>query len=306
MIRELANGREVEYRGSTIRFPWAAKSRVEVWMAGYGPEGAAADRRARRRVHPAARRPRHRGVDDRRRAPGAPRRPGAIPTRSRSASRRRPTWATTSRTRATSAAGSAAWSATTSPTSSRATARPRDVPAALTDYIAGREGYDYNEHGQAGNVAHRVRARRDRRPLLPAGTGRRARARACRSCRRWASTSSRSTCSTTPRTRRCRPTASRCSRRSPSTSPRRPEPDRAEEDRRRASSGAFRSWAHRRSSVRIGLLPARTSSVVPPPRQWVSSTLLSVCRRMNLSTRAATMTVQSPSHGDELRDEIDG
>jgi alkanesulfonate monooxygenase SsuD/methylene tetrahydromethanopterin reductase-like flavin-dependent oxidoreductase (luciferase family) len=26
-----------------------------------------------------------------------------------------------------------------------------DVPKALTDYIAGREGYDYNQHGQAGN-----------------------------------------------------------------------------------------------------------------------------------------------------------
>jgi hypothetical protein len=26
------------------------------------------------------------------------------------------------------------------------------VPQALTDYIKGREGYDYNEHGQAGNV----------------------------------------------------------------------------------------------------------------------------------------------------------
>jgi alkanesulfonate monooxygenase SsuD/methylene tetrahydromethanopterin reductase-like flavin-dependent oxidoreductase (luciferase family) len=25
------------------------------------------------------------------------------------------------------------------------------VPQALTDYIAGREGYDYNEHGRAGN-----------------------------------------------------------------------------------------------------------------------------------------------------------
>jgi probable F420-dependent oxidoreductase len=25
------------------------------------------------------------------------------------------------------------------------------VPTALTDYIAGREGYDYNEHGRAGN-----------------------------------------------------------------------------------------------------------------------------------------------------------
>ncbi len=27
-----------------------------------------------------------------------------------------------------------------------------DVPSALTDYIKGRQGYDYNEHGQAGNV----------------------------------------------------------------------------------------------------------------------------------------------------------
>jgi alkanesulfonate monooxygenase SsuD/methylene tetrahydromethanopterin reductase-like flavin-dependent oxidoreductase (luciferase family) len=25
------------------------------------------------------------------------------------------------------------------------------VPKALTDYIAGREGYDYNSHGKAGN-----------------------------------------------------------------------------------------------------------------------------------------------------------
>ncbi len=27
------------------------------------------------------------------------------------------------------------------------------VPQALTDYIAGREGYDYNEHGRAGNTS---------------------------------------------------------------------------------------------------------------------------------------------------------
>ena len=26
------------------------------------------------------------------------------------------------------------------------------MPAALTDYIAGRQGYDYNEHGKAGNT----------------------------------------------------------------------------------------------------------------------------------------------------------
>jgi hypothetical protein len=27
-----------------------------------------------------------------------------------------------------------------------------EVPQALTDYIKGREGYDYNQHGQAGNT----------------------------------------------------------------------------------------------------------------------------------------------------------
>ena len=55
-------------------------------------------------------------------------------------------------TPATSAAGSAGWSATTSPTSSLVTASRRPCRHALTDYIKGRTGYDYNEHGQAGNV----------------------------------------------------------------------------------------------------------------------------------------------------------
>src|SRR6266536_3215636 len=41
VIRELANGRPVDYRGSTIRFPWAAKSHLEVWMAAYGPKALA-------------------------------------------------------------------------------------------------------------------------------------------------------------------------------------------------------------------------------------------------------------------------
>lgn len=38
VIRELANGRSVEYRGSTITLPWASKSRLEVFGAGYGPK----------------------------------------------------------------------------------------------------------------------------------------------------------------------------------------------------------------------------------------------------------------------------
>ena len=41
VIRELANGRSVEYKGSTITLPWAAKSRLEVWVAGYGPRALA-------------------------------------------------------------------------------------------------------------------------------------------------------------------------------------------------------------------------------------------------------------------------
>ncbi|MFK7918592.1 MAG: TIGR03842 family LLM class F420-dependent oxidoreductase [Ilumatobacter sp.] len=38
VIRELANGRSVDYNDSTITLPWAAKSTLEVWGAGYGPK----------------------------------------------------------------------------------------------------------------------------------------------------------------------------------------------------------------------------------------------------------------------------
>jgi len=38
VIRELANGRSVDYHGSTLRFPWGEKSSLEVWVAAYGPK----------------------------------------------------------------------------------------------------------------------------------------------------------------------------------------------------------------------------------------------------------------------------
>ena len=38
VIRELGCGRGVEYNGSTITLPWASKSELEVWGAGYGPK----------------------------------------------------------------------------------------------------------------------------------------------------------------------------------------------------------------------------------------------------------------------------
>jgi probable F420-dependent oxidoreductase len=37
VIRELGNSRSVEYKGSTIRFPWSRGSELEVWVAAYGP-----------------------------------------------------------------------------------------------------------------------------------------------------------------------------------------------------------------------------------------------------------------------------
>ncbi len=37
VIRELANCRTVDYKGSTLRFPWARTSALEVWVAAYGP-----------------------------------------------------------------------------------------------------------------------------------------------------------------------------------------------------------------------------------------------------------------------------
>ena len=38
VIREMANGRSVEYKGSELRLPWAGKSRLEMWVAAYGPK----------------------------------------------------------------------------------------------------------------------------------------------------------------------------------------------------------------------------------------------------------------------------
>ncbi|MET0800926.1 MAG: TIGR03842 family LLM class F420-dependent oxidoreductase [Actinomycetota bacterium] len=150
VIRELANGREVEYLGSTIRFPWAAKSRAEVWLAGYGPKalqliGGLGDGFILQLADPDI-----------------------------------AAWTIGAVRRAAAEAGRApeeiticvAAPAYVSDDVAHAREQCRwfggmvgnhvadivarygedsDVPKALTEYIAGREGYDYNEHGQAGN-----------------------------------------------------------------------------------------------------------------------------------------------------------
>jgi probable F420-dependent oxidoreductase len=37
VIRELANSRSVEYNGAQLRFPWSIGSELEIWVAAYGP-----------------------------------------------------------------------------------------------------------------------------------------------------------------------------------------------------------------------------------------------------------------------------
>jgi probable F420-dependent oxidoreductase len=37
VIRELANSRSVEYNGAQLQFPWSTGSELEVWVAAYGP-----------------------------------------------------------------------------------------------------------------------------------------------------------------------------------------------------------------------------------------------------------------------------
>jgi len=151
VIRELANGRSAEYRGASIRFPWASKSRVEVWVAGYGPKalkliGEVGDGFILQLADPditawtigAVRK----AAEDAGRDPdevmicvAAPAYVGDDLAHARDQCR----WF--GGMVGNHVADIVARYGETS-----------DVPKALTEYIKGREGYDYNEHGQVGNV----------------------------------------------------------------------------------------------------------------------------------------------------------
>src|SRR3954453_963229 len=38
VVRNLADGRAVDHKGSTLPLPWARSSRLDVWVAAYGPK----------------------------------------------------------------------------------------------------------------------------------------------------------------------------------------------------------------------------------------------------------------------------
>jgi len=151
VIRELANSRPVQYRGSTLQFPWSRGSHLDVWVAAYGPmalrlAGEVGD--------------------------------GFI---LQLADVNIATWMIKTVKDAAAAVGrdpeSLAFCVAAPMYIGQDAAHMRDqcrwfggmvgnhvadivakygasgaVPKALTDYIEGRHGYDYNEHGRAGNT----------------------------------------------------------------------------------------------------------------------------------------------------------
>ncbi|HWH96041.1 MAG TPA: TIGR03842 family LLM class F420-dependent oxidoreductase [Baekduia sp.] len=156
VIRGLANGEAVDYKGTTLRLPWSPDSRLAVWVAAYGPRalaltGEVGDGFILQLADPDITAWSIAAV--RRAAAEAGRDPEAI-TMCVAA----PAYVTDG-----SDAGLAhgrdqcRWFGGmvgnhVADIVARYGADGGAVPTALTDYIKGREGYDYNEHGRAGNV----------------------------------------------------------------------------------------------------------------------------------------------------------
>jgi probable F420-dependent oxidoreductase len=156
VIRGLANGEEVDYKGATLKLPWAPDCELPIWVAAYGPKalaltGEVGDGFILQLADPAIVEWSIAAV--RAAAEAAGRDPDAI-TMCVAA----PAYVTDG-----SAAGLAhgrdqcRWfGGMVGNHVADIVARYGDggaaVPAALTDYIKEREGYDYNEHGRAGNA----------------------------------------------------------------------------------------------------------------------------------------------------------
>ena len=156
VIRELGNSRSVEYNGAELRFPWSVGSELEVWVAAYGPlalklTGEVGDgfilqladvdiakwmiKTVRDSAEAAGRDP-----DEITFCVASPMYIGDDWEHMRDQCRWFGGMVGNHVADIVSKYGVSTGSTT------------NEVPKALTDYIAGREGYDYNSHGKAGNT----------------------------------------------------------------------------------------------------------------------------------------------------------
>jgi probable F420-dependent oxidoreductase len=151
VIRELGNGREVEHNGSTLCFPWGRSSALEVWVAAYGPKalaltGEVGDGYILQLADPDITAWTIRAVKDA--AAAAGRDPEAITICVAA-----PAYVSDDLDRARD---QCRWfgGMVGNHVADLVTRYGDDgaVPSALTAYIEGRQGYDYNQHGRAGNT----------------------------------------------------------------------------------------------------------------------------------------------------------
>jgi probable F420-dependent oxidoreductase len=155
VIRELANSRAVEHNGRTVQFPWSKGSELEMWVAAYGPlalklTGEVGDGFILQCADPDVASWMIRTVRDAAEAVG--RDPESIKfcvaapmyvgdgdsPAARAHMREQCRWF-----------GGMVGNHVADIVAKYG--QGSQVPKALTDYIKDREGYDYNEHGRAGN-----------------------------------------------------------------------------------------------------------------------------------------------------------
>jgi probable F420-dependent oxidoreductase len=152
VIRGLANGEQVTYHGNQLQFPWSVGSRLPIWVAAYGPRalalaGEVADGFILQLADPDIAAWSIAAV--RKAAADAGRDPSTI-TFCVAA----PAYVTDD---VAHAREQCRWFGGmvgnhVADIVARYGADGAAVPKVLTDYIAGRAGYDYNQHGKAGNT----------------------------------------------------------------------------------------------------------------------------------------------------------
>ena len=156
VIRALANSEAAEYKGNTLQFPWSRGSNVPIWVAAYGPKalaltGEVGDGFILQLADPDITAWSIAAV--RKAAADAGRDPASI-----SICVAAPAYVTDgSAEHLAHGRDQCRWFGGmvgnhVADIVARYGADGAAVPKALSDYIAGREGYDYNQHGKAGNT----------------------------------------------------------------------------------------------------------------------------------------------------------
>jgi probable F420-dependent oxidoreductase len=151
-LKGLVNGESIEYNGNDIRLPWASESRTPVWVAAYGPKvlaltGEVGDGFILQLADPSIAEWTIKAVKDAAKAAG--RDPDAVKICVAA-----PAYVTED---VAHARDQLRWFGGmvgnhVADIVDRYGEGGGAVPQALTDYIKGRKGYDYNDHGQAGNT----------------------------------------------------------------------------------------------------------------------------------------------------------